>query len=46
MGINYLAGQLDGPNGDIALAGLRDIAESYVQFHQWRAEGEQERPTE
>jgi hypothetical protein len=28
------------------LLGLRDIAEAYVQFHQWRAEDEQEPPAE
>jgi hypothetical protein len=45
--INYLAGQLDGPNGDVALAGLREIAASYVQFHEWRqSEGEEEPPAE
>lgn len=45
--INYLAGQLDGPNGDVALTGLREIAAPYVQFHEWRqSEGEEEPPAE
>ena len=45
--INYLAGQLDGPNGDVALAALREIAAPYVHFHEGRPpEWAQEQPTE
>lgn len=49
--ISYLTGRLDGPNGDLALAGLREIVGPYVQYHEQRlsgeeSEGEQERPTE
>ena len=34
--INYLAGQLDGPDGGVALAGLREIAKPYVHMHEGR----------
>jgi hypothetical protein len=49
--ISSLTGRLDGPNGDLALAGLREIVGPYVQYHEQRlsgeeSEGEQERPTE
>jgi hypothetical protein len=47
--INYLAGQLDRPNGDVALAALREIAQPYVHFHEGRPPEwaqEQEPPAE
>ena len=45
--ISYLTGQLDRPNGDVALAALREIAAPCVHVHERRSpERAQEQPTE
>jgi hypothetical protein len=52
--ISYLAKQLDGPNADIALAGLREVVRpAFVAFHEGRPpepieppEWQRKRPTE